>query len=191
MNEGNRGWGSGVRRGVFTLGMLALIAGCHKGQHGSRTTLLERISRAGHSRVAAPKPGELAEIGRAEITEECAKQSYETTRKGLIVSEVGLHEDVFVLRDLVSYDGIGYGLDGAQRLEALLEEDAKAVGHPAKQAACIQEFAEHLETLSDPLVEEDERQKELDVSAFEDSAKKAQEQAEKKLRDSDKLTEPQ
>ncbi len=190
MNEGNRGWGSGVRRGVFMLGMLALIAGCHKGQQGSNTTLLERISRAGHSKATAPKPGELAEIGRAEITEECAKQSYETARKGLIVSETGLHEDVFVLRDRVSYRGIGFGLDEAQRLEALLEEEAEAVGHPAKQAACIREFAEHLETLSDPLVEADERQKELDVSAFEDAAKKAKEQAEKKLSDSDKLTEP-
>jgi hypothetical protein len=169
------------------MGMLILVAGC-QGRHSGNATLLERIARR-HSKVA-PKPGELAEKGRAEITQECAKQSYETASKGLIVSETGLHEDVFVLRDLVTYDGIGYRLDEAQRLEGLLEEEARVAGHPPQQADCIQEFAEHMEGLSDPLVEGDERQKELDVSAFRDSAKEAQAQADKKLREADKLTEP-
>jgi len=40
--------------------------------------------------------------------------------------------------------------------------------------------------LSDPLVEADERLKELDVSAFNDAAKEAQEQADKKLREAEK-----
>jgi hypothetical protein len=46
-------------------------------------------------------------MGRAEIVEECGKQSYELAKKGLIVSEIGLHEDVFVLRDRVTFGGIG------------------------------------------------------------------------------------
>jgi hypothetical protein len=169
-------------------GILLLAAGCHTGRSGD-ATLLERIERARHSR-AAPKPGVLAEKALVAITDECAKQSYETASKGLIVSEVGLHEDVFVLRDRVSYDGIGYGLDEAERLEDLLGAEARVGGHPAEQADCIQEFAERLEALSDPLVEADQRQKELDVSAFDDSAKHIQAQAEKRPRGADTLIEP-
>jgi hypothetical protein len=170
------------------MGVLILVGGCHAGQHSGDATLLERISRVGHPR-AAPKPGELAEKGKAEIVTECEKQSYETARKGLIVSEIGLHEDVFVLRDLVSYAGIGYGLDEAQRLEELVRAEAKVGGHPAEQASCIEAFAEHLETLSDPLVEADERLRELDASAFKDAAKEAQEQADRKLREPERAKE--
>jgi hypothetical protein len=171
------------------LGVLTLAAGCHAGKSGD-ATLLERIERAGHSRVAAPKPGVLAEKALVAITDECAKQSYETASRGLIVSEVGLHEDVFVLRDRVSYDGVGYGLDEAERLEDLLGAEARVGGHPAEQADCIQAFAERLEALSDPLVEADQRQKELDVSAFDDSRKHIQAQAEKRPRNADTLIEP-
>jgi hypothetical protein len=135
------------------------------------------------------KPGELAKKGKAAIVTECEKQSYETSRKGLIVSETGLHEDVFALRDRVSYTGIGYGLEEAQRLEDLLRAEAKVVGHPSEQAKCIEEFAEHLETLSDPLVEADARLRELDATAFTDAAKEAQEQADKKLREADRMPE--
>jgi hypothetical protein len=150
---------------------------------------MERISRAGRSKLAQPKPGELAEKGKAAIAMECEKQSYETARKGLIASETGLHEDVFALRDRVSYTGIGYGLEEAQRLEDLLRAEAKAGGHPAEQAKCIEEFAEHLERLSDPLVEADARLRELDATAFTDAAKEAQEQADKKLREADRVPE--
>jgi hypothetical protein len=166
------------------MSLLLLIAGCRAGQQSAEATLLERISRVGHSRIAL-KPGELAEKGKAEIVTECEKQSYKTASKGLIVSETGLHEDVFVLRDRVSYAGIGYELDEAQRLEDLLRAEAKIAGHPTEQANCIEAFAEHLETLSDPLVEADERRKELDASAFNDASKEAQEQAYKKLREAE------
>lgn len=189
LSERYRRWGTGAVGRGLSLGVLILVAGCHAGQQGGNATFLERISRVGHSREA-PKPGELAEKGKAAIVTECEKQSYETTSKGLIVSETGLHEDVFVLRDRVSYTGVGYGLDEAQRLEDLLRAEAKVAGHPAEQAACIEAFAEHLETLSDPLVEADERRKELDASAFTDAAKEAQEQADKKLREADKSIEP-
>jgi len=164
------------------VGLLLLVAGCHAGQQSGDATLLERISRVGHAR-RAPKPGELAEKGKAAIVTECEKQSYETASKGLIVSETGLHEDVFALRDRVSYVGVGYELDEAQRLEDLLRAESRVAGHPADQANCIEAFAEHLEALSDPLVEADERRKELDASAFTDAAKEAQEQADKKLRE--------
>jgi hypothetical protein len=100
-----------------------------------------------------------------------------------------LHEDVFALRDRVSYGAIGYSLDEAIRLEALLQADAKAAGLPAEQARCLQSFGEHLETLSDPLVEAEKRLKELDVSAFNDAAKEAQAQADKKLRGAEKPIE--
>jgi hypothetical protein len=171
------------------MGVLILIAGCHGGQPNGGSSVLERISTVGRSTVA-PKAGELAEKGRATIMTECAKQSYETARKGLIVSETGLHEDVFVLRDRVSYAGVGYDLAEAQRLEDLLRAEAGAAGHPAEQAHCIEAFAEHLETLSDPLVEADERLKELDASAFNDAAKEAQEQADKKLREAERQNAP-
>jgi hypothetical protein len=188
LNEGHRGWGK-AGCGVSVLGVLILVAGCHSRQQSGDATLLERISRVGHSNVTAPKAGELAEKGRAEIAVECEKQSYENASKGLIVSQTGLHEDVFALRDRVSYGAIGYSLDEAIRLEALLQADAKTPALPAEQARCLQSFAEHLETLSDPLVEADERLKELDVSAFNDAAKEAQAQADKKLRGPEKPVE--
>src|ERR1700738_4673862 len=166
------------------MGLLILVAGCHGGQSGD-ASLLERISRVGHSRQA-PKPGELAEKGKAAIVTECEKQSYETASKGLIVSETGLHEDVFALRDRVSYAGVGYGLDEAQRMEYMLRTEARVAGHPAEQAKCIEQFAEHLEALSDPLVEADERLKELDGSALNDAVKEAPEQAHKKTRQGEK-----
>ena len=95
-----------------------------------------------------------------------------------------------LLRERVSYTGVGYGLDEAQRLEDLLRVEAKVAGRSAEQANCIQAFAEHLETLSDPLIEADERRKELDASAFTDATKEAQEQADKKLREADGSIEP-
>jgi hypothetical protein len=45
------------------MGLLILVAGCH----GGDATVLERISRGGHSKIAAVKPGELAEKGKAAI----------------------------------------------------------------------------------------------------------------------------
>jgi hypothetical protein len=170
------------------MGTLLLVGGCHARQSGD-TTLLERIARVRHPK-AEVRPGELAEKGRAAITEECAKQSYKTASKGLIVSDTGLHEDVFALRDLGSYRDDAYGLDEALRLESLLRAETNGLGHPTEQAECVEEFAEHLEALTDPLVDADERLKELDVSAFKDSAKEAQEQADKKLSESEKPTEP-
>jgi hypothetical protein len=158
--------------GFPVLGLLLLTAGCH--------------GRRERSQAAPKNPRELVNTGRAEIVEECGKQSYELAKKGLIVSEIGLHEDVFVLRDRVTFGGIGYSLDEALRLESELQDEAAGGRHPADQAECIAMFASHLESLSDPLVEADARRKELDASAFTYSAKEAERQAEKKLLQSDK-----
>lgn len=188
MKDSNREW---IRRtagrGVWTICLVLLVAGCRTRKSGDRS-LLERLESAGH-RQASPKPGELAEKGRAEITDECAKQSFETASKGLIVSEIGLHEDVFMLRDLVSYGSIGYSLDEALRLESMLRAEVGRQTRPAEQAACIERFAEHLEALSDPLVEGDQRLKELDATAFKDAAKEADRQTEERLRAADKAAE--
>jgi hypothetical protein len=190
LNEANRGWvWPKTQAGVWATCLMVLIAGCRTHEKSDRS-LMARLSRAGHLKTAPPKPGELAEKGRAEITEECAKQSYETASKGLIVSEIGLHEDVFMLRDRVTYGAIGYSLDEALRLESMLRTEAGDTAHSASQAECIQHFAEHLESLSDPLVDGDERLKELDASAFKDAAKEAERQAEEKLRGAAKIADP-
>jgi len=162
---------------------MLLVAGCHARHGTGDATLLERISGAGSPGIQAPRPGELAEAGDTAITEQCGKQSYKTASQGLIVSETGLHEDVFALRNRVSYGEMAYGLDEALRLESLLLTDADRRGRSSGQADCIREFAEHLESLTDPMVEADARLKELDASAFKDSAKEAEEQAEKTLRE--------
>ena len=80
-------------------------------------------------------------------------------------------------------------MDEALRLESLLRLEADGLRHPREQTNCIREFAGHLETLTDPLLEADERQKELSVSAFNDSAKEAEEQAEKKLQEIERAAE--
>jgi hypothetical protein len=171
------------------MGSLLLVGGCHGGRSGD-TSILERIAHAARSRKGVPAAGELAEKGRAAITEECAKQSYKTASKGLIVSETGLHEDVFALRDRVSYGEDAYRLDEALQLESLLHVEADGLGHPTDQTVCVREFAEHLETLTDPLIEADERQRELDMSAFKDSVKEAEQQADRRLSGAEKATEP-
>jgi hypothetical protein len=141
--------------------------------------LLERLARTRHSQEA-PTPGELAEKGRIEIVTECGTQSYENARNSLIVSKTGLHEDVFALRDRVSYGEIAYTLDEGLRLISSLRAESRSSKHSAEQSGCITEFAEYIETLTDPLVEADMRLKELDVSAFQDSTRSAQEQLDKK-----------
>jgi hypothetical protein len=167
---------------------LFLVAGCHS--RNKDTSILEGIAHAARSRAGATKAGKLAEKGRAAITEECAKQSYKTASKGLMVSETGLHEDVFALRDRVSYGEDAYRLDEALQLENLLHAEADGLGHPTDQTKCVREFAEHLETLTDPLIEADERQRELDMSAFKESVKESEQQADSRLTEGEKATEP-
>jgi hypothetical protein len=171
--------------------ILVLFAGCRTKDRNGNGTFLERAERRFHSNSAPPGSSKLAEEGRKAIATECGKQSYENALKGLIVSETGLHEDVFALRDRSSYTPIAYELDDALRLEELLEAEVRNGAHPAEQADCIQEFTEHLETLTDPLVEANKIQQDLDVSAFKDAAKEAESQTDKQAEEKPSKQNPQ
>jgi hypothetical protein len=166
--------------GALTIGCL-LLFGCNAGESVRKSKLYDRIVRDGGFRSASPPaPGRLAAVGRDAITSECRHESFANARKGLIVGETGLHEDVFALRDRATFAANAYGMDEALRLEALLHEEAKTAGHSAEQAKCIDAFAEHLESLTDALAQADKLQKELDLSAFNKSQKQAEEQQERR-----------
>ena len=181
-NREVRGMGNAgvrVKRGLITpmIGFV-MLAGCHsKGQNtGSGASEMMAQAQTEGSAASAKKVGGAA----AAIAEACAKVPYENARKGLIVAETGLHEDVFELRDRVSYQTIPFGLSEAERLSALLRKTGAGgdAHYPAQQAGCIREFAVHFQTLIDPLVEADAVQKQLDVSAFDSASKEAEHQAE-------------
>jgi hypothetical protein len=175
--------------GALMIGLL-LLSGCNAKESAGRRGLYDRIARHGHLKSPPPEPGKMAAAGRDAITAECALESYANARKGLIVAETGLHEDVFALRDRVSFAANAYGMDEALRLEALLREEAMVRGHSAEQANCIDEFAEHLGSLTDALIQADKLQKELDLSAFDKSQKQAEEQLEKKQREIEQSNAP-
>lgn len=166
-----------ARRGVLLSMMgLVVLAGCHaKGRSAGSSELMAQ-AHTDAAEASAKKVGEAA----AAIAEACAKVPYANASKGLIVAETGLHEDVFDLRDRVSYQAVPFGLGEAERLGALLRKAGvgEQASYPAKQGECIREFAIHLQTLTDPLVEADAVQKQLDVSAFDNASKEAEHEAE-------------
>jgi hypothetical protein len=163
-----------VRRGVLAVGLMLMLAGCHaKGRPN------EGSARDARFNATSPGPGRKAELGRDSITTECEHESYANASKGLIVKDTGLHEDVFSLRDRASLAANAYNLNETLDLEALLRAEAKAAGHSAAQAACIDEFAEHFATLTDALVQADKVQRELDLSAFNEATRQADDQLEK------------
>ena len=92
------------------------------------------------------------------------------------MSQTGLHEDVFALRDRRSYASIAFNLDDALKLEEVLRNQLKENKQPGEPTECVQQFEGYLETLTDPLVEQDKLAKDLDASAFKDSNKEAQEE---------------
>jgi hypothetical protein len=160
----------GSRNSVLGLALLVVATGCH-----SRT----RNQAAEMSRKDAVSPAKLAEDGRATIVAICEKESFATARSGLIVSESGLREDVFLLRDRGSYQPVPYGLDEAMRLVALLDTEAGVASRSELQTTCIREFAEHLESLTEPLTEAARREHEIDTSAFTQSDKQVQDELER------------
>ena len=162
-------YGAGTRTSIVLLGLLGTVTGCHSTTE-RRTMEASRMSTS---------PAKLAEDGWATIAAICEKESFAAARKGLIVAETGLREDVFLLRDRGSYMPVPYGLDEAQRLVVLLRADAGAAGHSGEQAACIRQFAEHLESLTEPLVEAARRDREIDTSAFRQSDKQVQDDLER------------
>jgi hypothetical protein len=155
------------------LALLVVSTGC------KRTHALYGRITNGSASAALQIPGRLAQEGEIDITTACAHETFANARKGLIAHVTGMHEDVFELRDRITLATIAFGLQEAQRLESLLRAEAKAPGHQAEQSGCVQQFAEYFETLTDPMVESNEIQKQLDVSAFNDSSKHAQEELEK------------
>lgn len=159
--------------GVLVAGMVIQIAGCHSGH---RSGVLKDLSALTQARAATLGPNHLAAEGSEAITETCGKQSFENARNGLIVSQTGLHEDVFALRSRTSYASIAFGLDDALRLEEVLRKKLNDNPQPAEERECVQQFVGYLETLTDPMVEQDKLSKELDAAAFKDSAREAQEE---------------
>jgi hypothetical protein len=156
------------------VGLMLLLVSCHaKGKPNDGSARDARFN------ATSPGPGMKAELGRDRITTACAHESYANARKGLIADETGLHEDVFSLRDRASLTANAYNLDETLGLETLLRAESKATGHSAAQADCIDEFAEHLATLTDTLVQADKVQKELDISAFNEATRQADDQLEK------------
>lgn len=160
------------------LGLLLLLGGCRAKDRVRESRLYARIRQQGQP--VQPVPGKMAAIGRDEIVVECGHETFANASKGLIVGETGLHEDVFALRDRASLAANAYSLDEALRLEDLLRAEINVPLHPQEQAQCIEEFEDHLEALTDALIQADKAQKELDASAFNDSKKQAEEQLEKK-----------
>lgn len=167
------------QRRVLGVGLLILLTGCHaKGKIGESKPSDGTVNDTRFNTTRAP--GKLAAIGKDTITSECEHESYANASKGLIVEETGLHEDVFSLRDRASLTPNAYNLDEALRLGGLLRVEGQDAGHSAEQIDCIAEFAKHLGELTNSLVQADKVQKEMDISAFNDSSKQAEDQLEKK-----------
>lgn len=155
----------GLWAGLLTTGMSMAVLGCH----GAK----QETSIAGVEGAAA-----LADSGAAAIAAVCSRQGYATAKVGLIAGETGLREDVFEMRDPVSYSIVPYRLGATVRLEGLLRQGAEAAGRPSEQKDCMMAFAEHLKGLSDPLVEAAKNQKQVDGLAFKDAEKEAQQEIE-------------
>lgn len=159
---------------VGSIAGILLMSGCHSGHRSS--SLLDGLSSTAQPNASNLGPNHLAAEGLATITAGCEKQSFENARKGLIVSQTGLHEDVFALRNRRSYAFIAFSLDDGLKLEEVLRNELKENKQPGGQRECLLQFESYLETLTDPLVEQDKLAKELDASAFKDSANEAQQE---------------
>jgi hypothetical protein len=157
----------GLWAGLLAAGLTVSVLGCQGKKQGP--------SIAG---VAPQASASLADKGAAAIATVCTRQSYATAKVGLIAGETGLQEDVFEMRDPVSYTIVPYRLRATVRLEALLRQGAEAAGRPEGQKQCMRDFADHLKELSDPLVEAVKSQKTVDVLAFKDAEREAQQEVE-------------
>lgn len=165
---------------------LFLVGGCKKADR-----FYEKVAHSGNPETTVQVPGALAQQGYSAIVEECGHQTFANARKGLIAGVTGMHEDVFELRNPTTLIALAFGLEEGQRLEQMLTQGARTRLHPTDQSGCMQQFAEYLESLTDPLVESVEIQKQLDASAFSESAKHAQEELERaqRMEDASKATQ--
>jgi hypothetical protein len=160
-------------RGVGVAGILMLIAGCHSGHRSDVLGSLASVTRAKSTTLG---PNHLAAAGLATISTACEEQSFENARSGLIASETGLHEEVFSLRSRGTYASLAFSLDDALKLEEVLQKYLKTNQPSSDQRECVQQFEGYLETLSDPMAEQDKLTRDLDATAFKDSAKEAREE---------------
>ncbi|HZY72159.1 MAG TPA: hypothetical protein VFE22_03520 [Edaphobacter sp.] len=159
---------SALQAGLLAAGLSMVALGCH-GKGAAGRPAAGQIGEAISSTV-------LAEDASTMIAEVCKRQSYATASVGLIAGETGLREDVFELRNPVSYKVIPYRLRATVKLEGMLRQGAEATGRLAAQASCMRQFADHLKKLTDPLVEEARSEKEIDRSAFNNAEKEAQQE---------------
>ncbi|NYF90004.1 hypothetical protein RBB79_10560 [Tunturiibacter empetritectus] len=159
-------------RGLLLAGMVVLIEGCHSGPQSD--ALLNALTSQAQAKTLGPN--HLAAEGAAAIVETCGKQSFENARNGLIVSQTGLHEDIFGMRSRTSYVSIAFSLDDALRLEDVLRKKLNENPQPSAEQECVQQFVGYLEALTDPMVEQDKLAKDLDAAAFKDSTREAQEE---------------
>lgn len=152
------------RAGALGVGLGTAVLGCH----GKRPPSI----------ASAAAPGELSGKGAAAIAAVCSRQDFATAKVGMIAGETKLREDVFEMRDPETYRIVPYRLEDTVMLERLLRQEAGMAGRPSDEAKCMRDFADHLETLSDPLVEAAKDQKEVDGLAFKDAEKEAQQEIE-------------
>jgi hypothetical protein len=171
-------------RGALMTGSLLWMVGCHARDTIQESRLYARIMQKNHGTA----PGAMAAKARDTIAIECRHGSWANVSKGLIVTEPGTHEDVFSLRDRITLQPNAYPLDEAWRLVVLLRAEARTEGHTTEQAGCIQEFAEHLQTLTEQRAEIEAEQKDLDVSALNEAKKQAEGQQETVLPDPGRST---
>jgi hypothetical protein len=157
---------SGLWTRLMATGLTVVVLGCH-----GKT----EPSIAG---VPAEQSALLAEKGAAAIATVCSRQTFATAKVGLIAGETGLSEDVFEMRDPVSYTVVPYRLGASVRLETMLRRGAAAPDRPDDQAKCMRDFADHLKELTDPLVAAAKDQDKADVLAFKDAQKEAQQEIE-------------
>ena len=178
--------GRGRVRLLVTGLSLLVLSGCHGRTRVEERSLYARLSHLGR-RNSGSRTDELAKRGAAAVVTQCGEASYSNVRKGLIVGETGLHEDVFEMRDRVSLKAVSYGMDETLEMEEMLRAETRVGGQPPDQVDCMERFAEHLESLTDPLLEADRLQKEVDLSAFTRAAKEAEDE---KRREVEKLSTP-
>jgi hypothetical protein len=160
------GCGQRLWAGLLATGLAVAVLGCH----GKKEP-----SIAG---VPVEQSAMLAEKGAAAIATVCSRQAFATAKVGLIAGETRLSEDVFEMRDPVSYTVVPYRLGITVRLETMLRRGASAPGRPEDQAKCMRDFADHLKELTDPLVAEAKDRSQADVMAFKDAEKEAQQEIE-------------
>lgn len=165
----------------LALSGLTIATGCHS--HTPDSGLSNPAVQAGRVDTPQASATKVANAGVA-IVSACAKEPYSNASQGLIAAEPGLHEDVLDLRDRATLRAVPFGLNETERLQSLLLKENTA--YSDAQAACIQQFAAHLQDLTGPLIESDKEQKQLDISAFDKASKEADQQTEEQTQQEEK-----